>query len=1158
MSYCIAHHKCQTFGDCSIMLVSGIVIVVLVVAGVAVMFAVMQENADVADNVVDVADHGNKRVKEEVVMTSDNATDLQLHSKGGLDVAILEYRVVDDDGTILKTCRAAQDIGASSTEAVALNDCWGGIRNTMKALFLSIMIILAAGIAASAGLADEAFAKQIQVVTARGNVFSLVDSEVGWMNNGTGGGGGGGTTIITNTIIQPSNNSTGAGVGFGYLPQIVIHETPDTWLVWDNGTRTESGSVRPYMREGDLERVTLVGAKHRAIEITLPILAGEYRLQGEDRLDGNNDMRTVNWPPSSWEDASGWLELEGKPGIGGPKTVVVRLNDYPLTNEPANITGWAPPGTTVQIVSSPNDLTQRAIAGDEFAPDIMPLDSYLDYTRTLVTTQYSKNSRLTAGNITTDFLECVEGRSDTYTYRGYRCHNYAYPSYPAVIYTDFYTKDCMDAVDQNTINIGTYRRPAYADVVDGIDVVGHTRGGYSHSPQNPDYSYWTAVSLKTPPVIDCGPKVDGYHHFAGLEQNQTNTYGGTYRFGPLAGTYEGGDFLQEIHGNVTLRTSDHDVHFTGTGFFEETIDLQRTTTVATEVTVTMRLSTSTTSYGYYMLEAPNGQQVTICSFVCRGEITRTLTFDDAPINGEWKVYGKRTISRPGPPLYGWSLTIGTVDFPERVMNPTVVLRSHTTHTLVNTITVPDTGPQTAYRGDLYLMVTGMNATDSTARILASNHDIEGQMVIHGLPPNSPYNVADRRNVLFTGMADRNGDVAVPKNIINPLSLAGPVTFTYWPEAVIYSGNAHARDMGMLFDPYNDKAVEFPWEQDDPLLYVARAYVKLTVPVDGTSIDGVRLVGPLGQVDYPYLEGTYDSGDEVYAPVFPGAREIHLQINGEWVQSYIKDVQQNSQARLINSAAGFGFGNAAITSTATMFATQEGSAIAIVSVTGSGSANQTFITNYAHPSGDDPVIEDPPRRWANARQYCNANDSNNISHYCSRYPGQNAVCRFWSSYAPTVQNGYKAGVLNALRYASNSGAAISVQTYLNGELVPAQQGLEYESGLGLTTSYGGEFGDDGNPRYCAGVNRNTHDGHASLRSSSLWGGHHWVSSEFDRATFTGPIVVNGVVPGDQIDFVVTVGGSTASIPDPMPHWEGRVIQGGFADVRIESGYIILYQ
>ena len=69
------------------MLVSGIVIVILVVAGVAVMFTIMQENADVADNVVEVADHSNERIKEEIVLTSDNATDLQLHSKGGLDVA---------------------------------------------------------------------------------------------------------------------------------------------------------------------------------------------------------------------------------------------------------------------------------------------------------------------------------------------------------------------------------------------------------------------------------------------------------------------------------------------------------------------------------------------------------------------------------------------------------------------------------------------------------------------------------------------------------------------------------------------------------------------------------------------------------------------------------------------------------------------------------------------------------------------------------------------------------------------------------------------------------------------------------------------------------------------------------------------------------------
>ena len=50
---------------------------------------------------------------------------------------------------------------------------------------------------------------------------------------------------------------------------------------------------------------------------------------------------------------------------------------------------------------------------------------------------------------------------------------------------------------------------------------------------------------------------------------------------------------------------------------------------------------------------------------------------------------------------------------------------------------------------------------------------------------------------------------------------------------------------ILFDPYNDAVVEFPWKPDDPLLYVARAYVKLTVPVDDTEFGGARLVNEHG-------------------------------------------------------------------------------------------------------------------------------------------------------------------------------------------------------------------------------------------------------------------------------------------------------------------------
>ena len=109
------------------MLVSGIVIVILVVAGVAVMFAVMQENADVADNVVEVADHSNERVKENVDVTKEPAG-LQLHNKGP-EIKVLEYRVLDDDGVLLRSCPVNLEVSASKKETIdvtnqVLRECW--------------------------------------------------------------------------------------------------------------------------------------------------------------------------------------------------------------------------------------------------------------------------------------------------------------------------------------------------------------------------------------------------------------------------------------------------------------------------------------------------------------------------------------------------------------------------------------------------------------------------------------------------------------------------------------------------------------------------------------------------------------------------------------------------------------------------------------------------------------------------------------------------------------------------------------------------------------------------------------------------------------------------------------------------------------------------
>ena len=80
-----------------------------------------------------------------------------------------------------------------------------------------------------AGYADDAAAKQFQIVTARGNVFTASEAILG------------GGTAIHNGAAPPAQN--GLGVGFGYLPQIVIHEPPGETIVWGNSTHSNAASA---------------------------------------------------------------------------------------------------------------------------------------------------------------------------------------------------------------------------------------------------------------------------------------------------------------------------------------------------------------------------------------------------------------------------------------------------------------------------------------------------------------------------------------------------------------------------------------------------------------------------------------------------------------------------------------------------------------------------------------------------------------------------------------------------------------------------------------------------------------------------------------------------------------------------------------------------
>ena len=110
------------------MLVSGIVIIVLLIAGVSVMFLLLETNNESIAAGTVIAIHDNERVKEDVDLVW-NGQDLKMHNAGP-EINILEYRVVDDDGTILHVCRippSEQEVGTSVKEIVnttAFDECW--------------------------------------------------------------------------------------------------------------------------------------------------------------------------------------------------------------------------------------------------------------------------------------------------------------------------------------------------------------------------------------------------------------------------------------------------------------------------------------------------------------------------------------------------------------------------------------------------------------------------------------------------------------------------------------------------------------------------------------------------------------------------------------------------------------------------------------------------------------------------------------------------------------------------------------------------------------------------------------------------------------------------------------------------------------------------
>ena len=965
-----------------------------------------------------------------------------------------------------------------------------GVRNTMNIKAVIFIILAVASTMVSVGMLDDAFAKQFQIVTARGNVFTLSEA----------GGGNTTTTIIidnsTHTVIN--NTLTGGGVGFGFLPQIEVYEPPIKMVAWGNSTHTDAFPAIGFHRVGEVDHTVIVEATDEPISFTLPPFFGEYRLFG-GQLQGANDL---SGPNSDWENHDGWWRLAS--GLNGtaPYTSVIRLQDYPL-DKILNITGYSSDNATIKIVSSPNDLTRLTPVGDGFAPEVVPIDSHTAYPKVLVNSYSHSSSNAINTPITHDLFECVEYSPG----RGYKCHEFAYQSYPAETRTDFYVKNCDDVVET--------KRVGSVYVLDGV-TAGYTEGVYnSTGTYSADFEEWRSVTLNTPPEIECGSKIDGFHHVTRIEQNQTTPYSDTYLFGPDQGTTSSGDLLTEIHGNVTLNVSDHDVHFESMGLFEETVDLQRRSPLVTEVIVDLGV---TGTYGSVMLESPDGQQQLLCGSIC-GSRKYVLTFDETDYRGDWKLYGKPTIYphiyTPVMRLMDWQLTIGSIEHPERTFSPSFTPPSFTSWTEADTVTMPDIGPLTQYRGDLYLMVIGVNMNE-TVMLRATDYVNPSLLSISNLPSYVPYEITHGDYILKNGMTDTSGRIEIQHSEV-AIELAEPIIFKYWPNSLTYVGNHHAAGKSILFDTYHDRVVSFPWDPSDPLLYIAKAYVRMTIPVDDMSLDEIRLYNDAGQhVSYSYLTGTYNAGDEVYVPIFLGATEIHLQINGDWVQSYVKDVQQNTRALVFG-----GTGNiegVELAETATIFATKPGEVVALISATATGSSTMYFSADYSNSYVGRHSTPSIYASW-NGIDYIGVSNAEHL-------------CDIWRNYASSsnVRNLHE--TTSRVFNEATSGGVMVVSTYRNGVLV----------GNTSSTVADRDVWSFNAPDSCRIIGPPyTEPGEEFLSGDNPWQIRLRQTVDFDGEAFTNHVRVSGVEAGDQIDFILH-SGANFEMQNPMS-WTPRTLSTG---------------
>ena len=636
----------------------------------------------------------------------------------------------------------------------------------MRARWLACMVMLAVVVAAAyAGFAEDALAKQLQITTSRGNVFT-VKTDIPVNSTHT-------VQIINSTQVI---NNTNPGITF---PMDIVTRNAEGHIVYGNGTIGVEKPLDPYTHPNEFEFAAIALDTDTKNTMQIPKLLAKYEMVNDDSLNwiedtdtGDNILIPLNVDPNvyenGWKIDGDWTVLENDPGESRKTQASINL---PL-NELLTMKGEISSGMAVEIISVVQPYNPNTV-------------SY-----------YSERVSSSSSSMEKEYIK-YDG--EPLGSHGWHCSGY-WPN---------------ELTEQ---------------------VFWTNKGGH----------------YRVYPI-----------HIHNYDKNSDATSAGC----PIEGARDPENFI----GNVATGFITHANVLTGAyglTFSPNVYALGCQSSTHLSVTASYRQGTTTVSVPY------TGMPTISCTSEGGYQKITRISIPSQSISVDMESFSGRPFTKTLHVPLSASVRIDIPYIPPIIQ----VLHTFSGQDFSRPFTM------SPYSGNLYLRTAGGDAT-STAQIKAFvGQEVPPAFIVTNMPPNAPYRIAADGITIISGLTSNVGDIEItPADMDFGFFEGRNPELTIWPDSLARRGGGDA----VMFDTYNKEVKDVRWH--DSRIYVAESMLEVEIDQNNMDVRGVALAGQQG-ISFDYLRGLYGSGDKFYIPIYPGAHNVAILVNGTWADGDLDNIQ----------------------------------------------------------------------------------------------------------------------------------------------------------------------------------------------------------------------------------------------------------------------------